>query len=108
MVVAQLPFELVPDPVDRRGNVLGLGFGPEGFPRDPQGRLDPLEPVDARMVLVDELDVDPRRARLEARQRSQLPLGRHTDVLGDPHAAAREAQIHPLGTPRPSGGLTSG
>jgi hypothetical protein len=60
------------------------------------------------MVLVDELDFDPHRSRLEALQRSQLPLGRHTDVLGDPHASAGEAQIHPLGTPRPSGGLTSG
>src|SRR5439155_2402361 len=107
-MIAQLPLELVLHPVDRSGNVFGFGLGPEGLPRDPQRRLDTFESIDPRMVFVDELDVDTRRAWLEAFQRSQLPLGRHADVLGDPHAAAGEAQIHPLGTPRPSGGLTSG
>src|SRR5881397_3354191 len=80
-MVTQLSFELLLDPVDRGGNVFGFGFGPEGLPRDPQRRLDALESIGPRMVLVDELDLDPCGARLEALQRSQLPLGRHAAVL---------------------------
>src|SRR5206468_12710919 len=81
-------------------HVVGLGLRAEGLARDPERGLDPFEAVDPGVMLVDQLEVDPGRSRLEAFQGGQLPLGGQADVLGDLHASAGEAQIHPFGTPR--------
>src|SRR5262245_15483745 len=76
---------------------------PERLAGDAECCLHPLDALDARVMLVDELEVDRGGPRHEAFEGRELVFGRAADVLGDLHATAREAQIHPLGTPVRSG-----
>src|SRR5215213_8924159 len=69
VMVAQLTFELVAHPIDRRGKVAGLRRCAERLARYTQGALDALDAIDGRIVFVDQLDVERGGSRLDATQR---------------------------------------
>src|SRR5215212_1003677 len=94
VVVAQLTFELVAHPIDRRREVAGLGRCTERLARYTQGALDALDAVDGRVVLVDQLDVEGGGARLDAAQRPQLVLCHGSETVADVHAPAGEGHVH--------------
>src|SRR6185436_6455026 len=94
-MIAELPFQLVPDAIHRRRDILCLGVGPEGLPGDPEGRLDPLEAVDPGVVLVDHLEVQRGRTRLDAPERGELLLCEPPDRVGHLQAPPRERHVHP-------------
>src|SRR5512133_3120687 len=94
VVIAQLPFELVHEPVDRRIHVLGFGVCSERLARRLERRLDASRADLRGTGLRDDLHLDACNAGLHPLQPSELVFGRITDPLGDLRAAALHDDVH--------------
>ena len=93
-MIAELTLELVGQPIDRRRHVVGLRVGSERLAGDVERCLDPLHPVGTRIMLADELEVDPGGSGLQTLEMCQLVTCRLPHLVGDLQAPAREGQIH--------------
>jgi hypothetical protein len=58
------------------------------------GNLYPMVPVDPRVVLQGDLDLEPRRPWLESSDLRRLVLRRLPDLIRDPDSSALEDEIH--------------
>jgi hypothetical protein len=94
VVIADLPFELVLDPIEGRLHVRTVGVGPEDLPGDRETGFDPLRAVETRVLLRDDLDLETGRTGLEPLDPAELAIDRHAMGVGEPESPTRELQVH--------------
>ena len=103
-MIADLPFELLGDVVEGRQDVGRLGVRAERPSRDVQRGLDHLVAVRrTRMMLGDELELEPRDPRFQAGQACELVLGLLPELVGDRESAPGERQVQERSPPEAAG-----
>src|SRR5438093_10849362 len=98
-VAQDLPLEALEHLVERRGHVFPRPLRPKDPPRRRAGHLHPMPAVDARVRLLRDLDLEPGHLWVDPGKFAELVLSRAAHLLGDPHAAPLQHEIHAITSP---------